>query len=149
MNRTEARKWATDCRDLLSAGDVEGVLAQLCPIVADRTPFPLLDLTGQVVAGAAATNPTAFTALLDDPAATGEIGAWPLIGSALAAAYLPHDIPRAFAEARRYTLQADVWHATDARQVLPRPARTLAARADGEQEATQTDGAQSGHLPAG
>jgi 3-methyladenine DNA glycosylase AlkD len=108
------RELATYCRDLLIAGDVESALARLRPIVATRTPFPLLDLTGQVIAGAATTNLTPFTALLDGLAATDEIGAWPLTGSALTAAYLPHDTPRAFAEARRYVFQAGVWHATDA-----------------------------------
>jgi len=149
VNRTGTRELAVRCRDEVVAGDVENALARLRPVVASRTPFPLLDMAGQSIAGAAATNAAGFTALLDGLAATDEIGAWPLIGSALAAAYLPHDPPRAFAQARRYILQAGVWHATDARQVLPRPARTLAAGADGEQEATQTDGAQSGHLPAG
>jgi 3-methyladenine DNA glycosylase AlkD len=114
MNRAEIREWATACRDLLIAGDTDSALARLRPIVTGRTPFPLLDLTGQVAAEAATTNPAAFTALLDDLAATDEIGAWPLIGSALAAAYLRHSLLHAFAEARRYILQADVWHATDA-----------------------------------
>ena len=114
MKRAEMRELATDCRDLLIAGDAESALAQLRPIVATRTPFPLLDLAGQVIAGAATMNPMAFKVLLDGLAATDAIGAWPLIGSALATAYLPHDIPRAFAEARCYILQAGVWHATDA-----------------------------------
>lgn len=114
MNRTEIRKLATGCRDLLIAGDADDALAQLRPVVASRTPFPLLDLTGRVIAEAAATNPAGFTALLDGLAATDTIGAWPLIGSVLAAAYLLNDTPRAFAEARRYVLQAGVWHATDA-----------------------------------
>ena len=113
MNRAEVRELAARYRNEVIAGDVEGALAALHPLVAGRTPFPLLDLAGRVIAGAAAANPTALTALLDGLAATGEMGAWPLIGSALAAAYLPHDLPRAFAEARRYILQADAWHATD------------------------------------
>ena len=114
MNRTEARKLATGCRDALIAGDVDDALAQLRPVVASRTPFPLLDRIGQVIAEAAAINPAGFTALLDGLAGTGAIGAWPLIGSTLAAAYLLNDTPRAFAEARRYIVQAGVWHATDA-----------------------------------
>lgn len=114
MSRAEAREWAIGCRDMVIADDVESTLARLRPVVARRTPFPLLDLAGQVIAGAAATNPTGFTTLLDGLAATGEIGAWPLIGSGLATAYLPHDLPRAFVQARRYILQASVWHATDA-----------------------------------
>jgi len=114
MNRSETRELAARCCDLLSAGDVEEALAQLRPVVADRTPFTLLDLIGRMIAGAATTNPDGFTALLDGLAATDAIGAWPLIGSALAAAHLPHDTPRAFAAARSYILQAGVWHATDA-----------------------------------
>ena len=79
MNRTEARKLATGCRDLLIAGDADDALAQLRPVVASRTPFPLLDLAGRVIAGAAAINPAGFTALLGGLVATGAIGAWPLI----------------------------------------------------------------------
>jgi 3-methyladenine DNA glycosylase AlkD len=114
MNRVEAQQLAAVCRDLLVAGDVAGALARLQPLVAGRTSFTLLNLAGRGVAAAAASSPAAFTALLDGLAATNEIGAWPLIGSALAAAYLPHTLPRACAETRRYILQADVWHATDA-----------------------------------
>ena len=114
MNRSEARELAGRCCDLLSAGDVEEALVQLQPVVAARTPFTSLDLTGRMIAGTATTNPAGFAALLDGLAATDALGAWPLIGSALAAAYLPHDTPRAFAAARRYILRAGVWHATDA-----------------------------------
>jgi len=114
MNRAETHELAAACRDLLVAGDVAGALARLRPLVGSRTSFQMLDLAGRGVADSAASNPAAFTALLDGLAATDEIGAWPLIGSALAAAYLPHALPRAFAETRRYLLQADVWHATDA-----------------------------------
>ena len=114
MKRAEMHELAAQCRDEMATGDVESALALLRPVIAARTPFPLLDLAGRVIAGAAETNPAGFTALLDGLAATGEMGVWPLTGSALAAAYLPHDTPRAFAEARRYILQAGVWHATDA-----------------------------------
>lgn len=69
MNRSEARELAGRCCDLLSAGDVEEALAQLRPVVADRTPFTLLDLIGRMIAGTATTNPAGFTALLDGLAA--------------------------------------------------------------------------------
>jgi 3-methyladenine DNA glycosylase AlkD len=114
MNQTEARAWAAGCRNLLARGDVTGALARMQPVLAGRTPFTLLDLAGRIIAEAAAANPAGFTALLDGLAATAEIGAWPLLGSALAAACLPRDMPQAFSAARRYILQADVWHATDA-----------------------------------
>lgn len=114
MRRTEMRLLAAECREHLTAGDVEEALSQLLPVFEVRTPFGLLHLAGQIVAEAAVTSPTAFAALLDGLGASGEIGAWPLIGSGLAAAYLRHDLSRALAEARRYILQADVWHATDA-----------------------------------
>ena len=114
MKRAEIRELATGCRDLLAAGDVAGVLRRLEPVLAEKTPFRLLDLCGQALGRAAEVTPENLTGLLDALAATQAIGAWPLIGSALAAAYLPHDLSRAFAEARRYIVQAGVWHATDA-----------------------------------
>jgi len=153
MKRQEMRLLAVECRDCLTDGNTEAALARLLPVVAARTPFPLLDLAGQTIVQAAATNATAVTTLLDGLAAMGEIGAWPLFGSALNAAYLASDLPRAFAEARRYILQASVWHATDAiaERVLGAGlcadfCRALAAEADGPQEATQVDGAQGDHL---
>ena len=114
MKRAEMRELAAWCRDELVAGKVQRPLEQMQPVIAARTAFPLLDLAGQVIGEAAQTDPAAFTAFLDGLATTDAIGAWPLIGSALAAAYLERDLPHAFAEARRYSLRADVWHATDA-----------------------------------
>lgn len=114
MNRAETRELAADCRARLTADDAQAALALLLPAVSSRTSFALLDLCGRLVAESAARSAGAFTVLLDSLAATHEIGAWPLIGSALAAAYLSHDVPHALAEARRYILQAEVWHATDA-----------------------------------
>ena len=114
MKRAEMRELAVQARDEVAAGDVTNPVARIRPVVASRTPFPLLDLAGRVIAEAAQTNLLSFTAFLDALARTSEIGVWPLVGSALAVAYLPHDLSGAFAEARRYIFQADVWHATDA-----------------------------------
>ena len=44
MNRAEVRELAARYRNEVIAGDVEGALAALHPLVAGRTPFPLLDL---------------------------------------------------------------------------------------------------------
>jgi hypothetical protein len=114
MHRAEVRQLAARCRDELAAGEVELPLKRLQPLIAARTPFPILDLAGQIIAEAAQVDRAAFIGLLDGLAATDEIGAWPFIGSALAAAGLQFGTARAFAEARRYILQASVWHATDA-----------------------------------
>lgn len=113
MRRAEMRELARRCRDRLQADDVAGALALLGPLTARRTPFSLLDLAGQIVAGVASRHPDRLGAFLDGLAAGQAEGAWPLIGSALAAAYLPDDLPHAFAQARRYMVQADVWYATD------------------------------------
>ena len=114
MRRSDMRMLASACRDELTAGDAQGALSSLLPALEAHTPFHLLDLAGGIIAEAAPTSPAAFAALLDSLAASGEIGAWPLIASALAAAHLPQHLPWAFAEARRYILEAHVWHATDA-----------------------------------
>jgi 3-methyladenine DNA glycosylase AlkD len=114
MRKAELRHLATACRDAVATGEIEEALSQLRPLISARTPFSQLDMTGEIFATAAAANPAGFNSLLDSLAATNAIGAWPLIGSALAAAYTPGDLPRAFAAARRYILQADVWHAADA-----------------------------------
>lgn len=114
MQRAEMRQLAARCRNELAAGEVRRPLERMQPLIAARTPFPLLDLAGRVIGEAARTNLAGFTALLDGAAATDEIGAWPFVGSALAAAHLESDLARAFVEARRYIVRADVWHATDA-----------------------------------
>ena len=114
MNRTEMRELAARCRDELLAGQVMLPLARVQSVVSAHTPFRQLDLCGQIIAQAARTNPVAFSAFLDGLALTREIGAWPLVGSALAAAFTADDLPHAYAEARRFILLANVWHATDA-----------------------------------
>jgi hypothetical protein len=108
------RTLAELCRGELLEGEVERSLERLRPIVSSRTPFPLLDLAGRTIAEAARASPSEFLALLDGLAGTEAIGAWPCIGSALAAAHLPDEIPCAFEQTRRYILLAGVWHATDA-----------------------------------
>jgi 3-methyladenine DNA glycosylase AlkD len=114
MNRGEMRALATRCRDQLLVGEVTRPLERVKDVVSARTPFRQLDLCGQVIAQAAHTSPVAFSAFLEGLAHTREIGAWPLVGSALAAAFLTDDLPHAFAEARRFILLANVWHAADA-----------------------------------
>lgn len=114
MNRAQIRALAAQCRDDVIAGAPDLALARLRPVVTSRTPFPLLDLAGRIIAEARDERPVDFRGLLDALAATNAIGVWPLIGSALAAAYVPDNVSLSFAEARRYVLMADVWHATDA-----------------------------------
>ena len=114
MNRVQMRALAAHCRDDVLEGAPERALERLSPTIAVRTPFPLLDLAGCIIAETGGARSADLTILLDGLAASGATGAWPLIGSALSAADLPHAVPHDFAEARRYILLAGVWHATDA-----------------------------------
>jgi hypothetical protein len=114
VRRAEARDLGARCRDQVIDGNCCGALAVLKPLISSRTPFATLDLIGEQIGPAADVNRAAFDDLLRRLAETEEIGAWPLLGSALAAAFLPHDVTEALAGARWGIRRAQVWHATDA-----------------------------------
>jgi 3-methyladenine DNA glycosylase AlkD len=86
-------------------------------VLAERTPFRLLDRIGEAVgAGSLETTCPEYdrraNAFLDRIAADRTEGGWVVIASALGT-QLDRDPTSAFARCREYIIAADVWYATD------------------------------------
>ena len=109
MGKKEMLALGAQLRALLQEGQVEKAYSRLAPILAERTPFPLLELLGQAIPHEKVSISEAF---LEEIAAHGTEGGWVVIASALREC-LQADLARAFNWAHKYILQADVWYAAD------------------------------------
>ncbi|MFQ5857343.1 MAG: hypothetical protein ACE5LU_17180 [Anaerolineae bacterium] len=93
----------------VEAGQIAQAYALLDPVLAERTPFPMLRRIGAAV-GAGPLE--AVNAFLEHIAAARTIGGWVVISSALEA-QLDRDLAGAFARCRRFIIAGSVWHAAD------------------------------------
>ena len=109
MNTKEARELGQRIAALVQAGQVAQGYGLLAPVLAERTPFRLLDRIGEMV-GAGPLE--AVNAFLERIAADKTEGGWVVIASALGQ-QLDHDPVGAFAHCREYIIAADIWYATD------------------------------------
>lgn len=94
---------------LLEAGGLIPAYDLLAPLLSRRVPFRLLDRVGAQIGKSPASAAATF---LEQIASRGAMGAWPLLGSALAAQY-PRSPENALRRCRRWIIAADVWHAAD------------------------------------
>lgn len=109
MKTHEARFLGQQACDLVGAGHIADAYTLLSPILAERTPFRLLDVIGEQVGAALLKSINPF---LDHVAAQKTMGGWVVIASALRE-QLERDFPGAFAHCHKYVITADVWYATD------------------------------------
>lgn len=109
MNAREAREAGERIAAVVRAGQSGKAYALLAPILAQRTPFRLLDLIGAAAGRAPLTSVNAF---LDCIAVERTEGGWVVIASALAA-QLGRDPDGAFARCRRYIAAGDAWYVPD------------------------------------
>jgi len=109
MNSRDADRLGASILDAVRGGDPAGGLALLAPHLARRTPFRLLDRIGARIGAGPRKDTGAF---LDRLAEGRAMGAWPLIGTALAA-QLERDPAGALRRCRSYIVLAGVWYAAD------------------------------------
>jgi 3-methyladenine DNA glycosylase AlkD len=109
MKTKEARELGKRIAALVRDGQPDKAYALLAPVLAERTPFRLLDRIGEAV-GAGPLDAT--NAFLERVAADRTEGGWVVIGSALGQ-QLDRDSVDAFARCREYIIAADVWYAAD------------------------------------
>jgi 3-methyladenine DNA glycosylase AlkD len=83
--------------------------ALLAPILAEKTPFRLLDRIGARIGEG---RPRDVNPFLERIARGKAVGAWPLVGSALAA-QLDRDVRGALRRCRAFIIQGDIWYAAD------------------------------------
>jgi len=109
MNTREARELGGRVAAVVEAGRVAQAYVLLAPILAQRTPFPLLGLVGEAI-GAGPLD--AVNSFLNHVAARGTMGGWVIIGSAQGK-QLGRDLSGTFSRCRAFVTAADVWYATD------------------------------------
>ena len=109
MQANQAKTLGEQIAKLVRAGQIEPAVDLLAPVLAERTPFRMLDLIGEAVGAGpvAAVNP-----FLERLAAGQTIGGWVVIGTALRQQW-SSDPDGAFTRCRNYIISGDVWHATD------------------------------------
>ncbi len=108
-NTKEADSLGIELAGLVESGRSAQARAALVPILSSRIPFRLLDRIGAKIGESPARGTCAF---LEDLVRGKAMGAWPLIGSALAA-QLEKDSKGALGHCREFIIQGDVWYAAD------------------------------------
>jgi hypothetical protein len=109
MNTNEARTLGVLLVGLVKRKLIEDAYALLSPVLAERTPFRLLDVIGEQTGAASLETVNPF---LEHIAAQNTMGGWVVIASALQG-QLEHNLLGAIARSQEYIVLADVWYATD------------------------------------
>jgi len=109
MKTQEAKELGERIASLVQARQPLKAYALLVPILAQRTPFPLLERIGEAIGAGSLKSVNIF---LEHIAAAKTEGGWVVIGRALGE-QLDRDPAGAFARCRSYIIAADVWYATD------------------------------------
>jgi hypothetical protein len=109
MNAREAGELGRRIAAMVHEKQPDRAYALLAPILAERTPFRLLDRIGEAVGAGPIPAANAF---LSGIAAERTEGGWVVIASALRE-QLERDPDGAIARCRAYVVAGDVWYATD------------------------------------
>ncbi|MBN1485778.1 MAG: DNA alkylation repair protein [Chloroflexia bacterium] len=109
MKAQQARELGRRIAALVQAGRPTQGYSLLAPLLAERTPFRLLDLIGAAVGAGPRPETNAF---LERIAADRTEGGWVVIASALRQ-QIESDPQGAFDRGRRYIAAADVWYGAD------------------------------------
>ena len=109
MKAKEAEAIGAQVAALAHSGHEEGAYSLLAPVLAERTPFRLLDRVGRAVGAGPLPETNAFLGRI---AAGRTEGGWVVIGSALGQ-QLERDLAGALALCHTFIKAADVWYATD------------------------------------
>ena len=109
MKTKEARELGQRLAMLVQAGQIAQAYDRLSPVLAERTPFPMLGHIGEAV-GAGPLE--AMDAFLEHIAVDRTEGGWVVIGGALGR-QLGRDLEGALTRCRGYIIAGDVWYAAD------------------------------------
>jgi hypothetical protein len=123
LKTQQARELGAHIAELIQAGKGEKAYGLLGPVLAERTPFRLLEHIGTAVGTAPIKVVNPF---LQRIAVAGTEGGWVVIGSALRA-HLDCDLAGSHGRCRSFIILADIWYATDILgERVPGPALTTA-----------------------
>ncbi len=109
MNTAEARGLGQRIATLVQSGEPRKAQTLLAPVLAERTPFRLLDLIGDAIGAGPLELVNAF---VEGVAADRTEGGWVVVASALRQ-QLERDPLGAFVRCRDLIVAGDIWYATD------------------------------------
>lgn len=109
MNAGQADALGAEIAAWLERGDLDRACGLLAPVLAERTPFRLLDRIGRAVGGVPSLETNAF---LERIAAGQTEGGWVVIGSALGAR-AHRDLGGTLARCRTWIAAAELWYVAD------------------------------------
>jgi 3-methyladenine DNA glycosylase AlkD len=109
MNTKEARDTGIQLAGFIHNRQIQKAINILSPVLAEKTPFRLLDVIGACIGG---ESSEALDPYLERIAADRTMGGWIVIASALQQQSRV-DLPGALERCRRYMIRADVWYAAD------------------------------------
>ncbi|KAA3642844.1 MAG: hypothetical protein DWQ07_20180 [Chloroflexi bacterium] len=109
MNAKQADALAQQVSLHIQGGQIDTGYTLLAPVISNKIPFRYLDRIGKVLGAQpfAQTKP-----LLQQLASSQTIGAWPIIGMALAGR-LEDDLAGVLALTHLFIIEGDTWHSTD------------------------------------
>jgi len=109
INTAQARELGKKCAALVAGHNPAAAAALLQAVLAERTPFRLLD---QIGAQLSSCTLEAVDPFLDLVAEAGKEGGWVVIASTLRT-FLGVDLEGVLARCRRYVILANVWYGAD------------------------------------
>ncbi len=119
MRVSQARETGKRIQTAIHDGNLDQAYQILQPILAQRTPFRLLDLIAKPIGSEPLPHLSSFLKCI---ASNRTEGVWVVIASALGQ-QLDRDIASAFSLSRQFIISADVWYAADIfGERLPGPA---------------------------
>jgi hypothetical protein len=109
MKAREASDLGVLLEGLVRTGQIPAAYAQLAPVLAQRTPFPILGRIGSALGAGPLEQVTAF---LEHVASHGTEGGWVVIGMALQR-QLDRDLEDALARCQGFIITGDIWYCAD------------------------------------
>ncbi len=109
MRTKEATQVGGEVLEFVLADQVEAGYALLAPILAEKTPFPMLERVGKTIG---AGSPERVNPFMDHIAAHKTMGGWVVIGGVLNVQLL-EDLPGACSRAQKFIIASDTWYGTD------------------------------------
>jgi 3-methyladenine DNA glycosylase AlkD len=109
VDAKQADELGTRIAALVHREETHKAYGLLVPVLAERTPFRLLDRIGRAAGGRSASS---VDTLLERIAAARTEGGWVVIASVLGS-QLDRDLDGSFARCRRCVIDADVWYGAD------------------------------------
>jgi hypothetical protein len=109
MKAKEAHQLGTEIAVLVRDGQIEAGYARLAPVLAERTPFPMLERIGAPTGKLSLEFGRNFAARI---AADQTEGGWVVIGAILRE-QIERDLPGSFEHCRDHMITADIWYGAD------------------------------------